>query len=75
MKNDSPCRNCTAETGRSATCHGDGTCYKYAKWKAEQIEEQRRIRTMQEELNTMRNYKVETALRNRKRRAHGDTRR
>ena len=23
---DCPCRGCTAETGRSPTCHHDGTC-------------------------------------------------
>lgn len=70
MKNDSPCFNCP---DRCAGCHGK--CEQYAEWHNNHIEEQRRIRTMQEELNTMRSYKVETALRNRKRRAHGDTRR
>ena len=68
--NDSPCFNCH---DRCAGCHG--TCERYAEWHNNHVEEQRRIRTMQEELNTMRSYKVETALRNRKRRAHGDTRR
>ena len=70
QKNDSPCYNCP---DRHASCHS--TCERYAEWHNNHVDEQRRIRTMQEELNTMRSYKVECALRNRKRRAHGDKRR
>jgi hypothetical protein len=70
QKNDSPCFNCP---DRCAGCHGK--CERYAEWHNNHVDEQRRIRTIQEELNTMRSYKVECALRNKKRRAHGDTRR
>lgn len=69
--NDSPCYGCTAETGRTPTCKFDGTCDKYAKWKAKQIEEQRRIRTEREKDNLYRSYVAETSARNNKRRDHG----
>jgi len=33
---DCPCRGCTQETGRSPTCHHDGTCQRgHADWQRE----------------------------------------
>lgn len=67
-----PCNGCTAETGRSPTCHGDGTCTRgHDEWKANQIEEQRAIRTKQEREKTYERLKIESTLKTIKRGRHG----
>lgn len=43
-----PCKGCTPETGRSATCHS--TCDKYIKWQKKHKEELAMIRKKKEEM-------------------------
>lgn len=71
--NKCPCKGCPDRKGATKTendCHS--YCERHKEWKKAQIEEQRKIRTEQENENKFRSYKVETALKNQKRREHGD---
>lgn len=43
-----PCKNCTPETGRSATCHG--TCEKYLEWSRLNAKERDRVHRIRSEL-------------------------
>ena len=66
MKNENPCFKCEHH---AAGCHDD--CRAYKSWQDRHIAERRKLRTLQEQENTFRGYKVETAERNKKRRRRG----
>ena len=59
MVNDSPCHGCTAETGRTPTCHNVGNCERHDAWKAQHDREREERRQQKAIQNTYRTYKVE----------------
>lgn len=59
MVNDSPCHGCTAETGRTPTCHNAGNCERHDVWKAQHEREREERRQQKAIQNTFRTYKVE----------------
>lgn len=59
MDNTCVCHGCTAETGRTPTCKFDGSCDKYAKWKAEHERQLEAVKAKKDADNTLRSYKIE----------------
>ena len=59
MMIDSPCHGCTAETGRTPTCHNAGNCERHDAWKAQHEREREERRQQKAIQNTYRTYKVE----------------
>lgn len=59
MMIDSPCHGCTAETGRTPTCHNAGHCERHDAWKAQHDREREERRQQKAIQNTYRTYKVE----------------
>ena len=66
MVNDSPCHGCTAETGRTPTCHNAGECERHDKWKAQHEKEREETRQRKQKQNMLRWYHVDLANRLRK---------
>lgn len=56
MVMDSPCHGCTAETGRSATCHGAGNCQRHDEWKARHEKEREETRKRKATDRMLRSY-------------------
>lgn len=71
---DSPCHGCTAETGRTPTCHAAGSCQRHDEWKARHEQEREEQRRKREADRRLRSYKCEFAEKAKKLRAHGEKR-
>ena len=63
---DSPCYGCTAETGRTPTCHNAGECKRHDEWKAQHEQEREETRKRKQKNNMLRGYSVDLANRLRK---------
>lgn len=66
MMIDSPCHGCTAETGRTPTCHNAGNCERHDAWKAQHEREREELRRKKAADRNLRTYKVELAAKFRK---------
>lgn len=66
MVNDSPCHGCTAETGRTPTCHNAGNCERHDAWKAQHEREHEELQQKKAAERNLRTYKVELAAKHRK---------
>lgn len=71
MVNDSPCHGCTAETGRTPTCHNAGQCERHDAWRSQHEKEREEKWQRKQTSNALRGYAVDLANRLRK----GDHRR
>ncbi len=63
MVNDSPCHGCTAETGRTPTCHNTGQCERHDAWKAQHEKEREEMWRQKKVSNSLRGYAVDLAAR------------
>lgn len=60
---DCPCRGCTEETGRSPTCHHDGTCQRgHADWQQRHNAEQAMRRKALSGQNSIDGFLAENAI-------------